>query len=163
MGARDHPDLSCHAYFITTTTRERLRLLADDSCARLFVAELLALRGELGFLLLSYVVMPDHVHLMVVPGPSAGLAKTMQYVKGRFARRLNARSSSQGNVWQPRYYERAIRDEASLRQAIEYIEENPVKAGLASAAALYAYSSASQPTGDLEGFLSGAAMAGWPG
>jgi putative transposase len=69
--------------------------------------------------------MPDHVHLLIVPGPSAGLAKTMQYVKGRFARRLNERSSSQGNVWQPRYYERAIRDEASLRQAIEYIEQIP--------------------------------------
>ena len=107
--------------------------------------------------------MPDHVHLLIVPGPAAGLATIMQYVKGRFARRFNESSGGHGKLWQARYYEAMIRDEASMHRRIDYIEENPVKAGLAEDAPSFKFSSASRPTGDIEGFLSGGAMVAWPG
>jgi putative transposase len=138
-------------------------VFSDHPTTQLFIDELLALRDELGFLLISYVVMPDHVHLILVPGPGAGLARIMQHVKGRFARRLHERNGDQGSLWQPRYYETVIRDEASLLRRVDYVEQNPVAAGLASEAPAYPYSSAANPTGDLEGYLSGAAMANWPG
>ena len=163
MGTRDHPALPRHAYFITSTTHARTPVFKDPSTAELFVHELLTLRTELGFLLISYVVMPDHIHLIVVPGPAAGLARIMQHIKGRFARRLHERNGGHGKLWQGRYYETVMRDEASLLRRMTYIEENPLRATLAEEVEQYPYSSAFRATGDLEGFLSGAAMANWPG
>ena len=162
MGTRNHPDLPFHAYFITTTTHDRLPVFADPAAATLFTEDLFALRKELIFLLPAYVVMPDHIHLIIVPSLRAQLAKIMQHIKGRFARRYHERHGGEGKLWQPRYYERVISDEAALLRSVDYIEANPQEAGLASEAESYAYSSASRPTGDLEGYLSGDAMAGWP-
>jgi len=136
--------------------------LRAPTAANLFVKELLSLRNELGFLLLSYVIMPEHVHLILVPGPTAALPKVMQHIKGRFARRFNRLTRAQGKVWQSRYYESIMRDERSLVAAVEYIDQNPVVAGLAADAFEYPYSSASRSP-DLEGYLSGEAMAAWPG
>lgn len=163
MGTRDHPDLPRHAYFSTSSTYDRVPVFKEPAAAELFIDELLTLRRELDFLLLGYVVMPDHVHLIVVPCPTTGLPRIMQHIKGRFARRHHQRSGGQGKLWQSRYYETLIRDEVSLLRRVDYVEQNPVKAGLASDAPGYPYSSASRGTGDLEGFLSGAAMAHWPG
>lgn len=163
MGTRNHPSLPNHAYFITTTTRQRIPVFADAIVAQAFIAQLLTSRSELGFLVPAYVVMPDHVHLIIVPGPDFGLPRIMQYIKGRFARRFNDSNGGQGNLWQARYYETAIRDGRSIQRRIEYIEQNPVKAGLASHASSYAYSSASRPTGDRERYLSGEWMIGAPG
>jgi REP element-mobilizing transposase RayT len=163
MGTRNHAELPNEAYFVTTTTHDREPIFSEATTAASFVEELLRLRSELGFLLLSYVVMHDHVHLLIVPGPDAGLAKIMQHVKGRFARRFNESKGGQGKLWQARYYETIIRGEDSLHRRIEYIEQNPVAAGLAEDAPSYRFSSATRPTGDLEGYLSGDAMATWPG
>jgi REP element-mobilizing transposase RayT len=163
MGTRNHPLLDRHAYFVTTTTAERARIFRDPQVANLFIEGLLTLRDELGFLLLSYVVMPEHVHLIVIPGPTVALPRIMQHIKGRFARRFNEGAGAKGKVWQPRYYESIMRDERSLLAAVEYIEQNPVKAGLAPDASQYPYSSASRLTTDLEGFMSGERMAAWPG
>jgi putative transposase len=163
MGTRNHVDLPNEAYFITTATYDRVPSFAKPETAEAFVEELLRLRSELGFLLLSYVVMPDHVHLLIVPGPNAGLARVMQHAKGRFARRFNASNGGQGKLWQARYYETMVRDEDSLQRRVDYIEDNPVEAGLAEDALSYPFSSAARPTGDIEGYLSGEAMATWPG
>lgn len=91
MGTRNHPGLPNHAYFITTTTRQRVPIFADAITAQAFIAELLTSRSELGFLVPVYVVMPDHVHLIIVLGPDFGLPTIMQYIKGRFARRRKQR------------------------------------------------------------------------
>ncbi len=163
MGTRDHPDVPSHAYFITSSVYRRAPIFGELAAAELFIAELFGLRCELEFLMLSYVVMPDHVHLIVVPGLAAGLPRIMQQVKGRFARRYHQRNGGHGKLWQDRYYETLIRDEASLVRGVQYIEQNPVGAELASEPSAYPYSSASRPTGDLEGFLSGVATAHWPG
>ncbi|MCH8994129.1 MAG: transposase [Chloroflexi bacterium] len=70
---------------MTFTTYERSPVFHDAESGQLFLAELRKLRIELGFLLLGYVVMPEHVHLVIVPGSGAGLSKVRQYVKGRFS------------------------------------------------------------------------------
>ena len=112
------------------------------------------LRAELGFALLAYVVMPDHVHLILVPGPAAGLGRIMQFVKGRFARLWNAQQGSSGSVWQARYYESAVRTEVQLARWLQYIDYNPVRAGLASSPEDYPYCSAGGKLAtDLEAYL----------
>ena len=126
--------------------------------ARFFVEELRTLRSELHFLLLGYVVMPDHVHLIVVPSLAANLGEVIQYVKGRFARRYNERTGGVGKFWQDRYYESIIRDEASLIRRMQYVEANPVKVGLVSQSEEYPFSSATSERDDLESYLAPQAM-----
>lgn len=123
--------------------------------------ELGRLRDELGFSLLAYVVMPDHIHLLVVPSAVADLSRIMQSVKGRFARLWNRGLGRQGGIWQPRYYESAVRTQAQLKKWVEYIHRNPVQAGLAPTPEGYPYcSSGGTLTTDLETYLNGS-WAGW--
>ena len=107
----------------------------------MFLEELRRCREELGFLLLSFVVMPDHVHLLLVPGSTADLPQIMRYIKGRFARAFNLTRGAAGAVWQQRFFESAARTEAQLKRWVRYIEDNPVRAGLAAAPKSYAFSS----------------------
>ncbi len=153
VGTRNHPNISQQPYFVTFATWESRPVFQDPAAARFFVEELRTLRSELGFLLLGYVVMSDHVHLIVVPGLTADLGKVMQYVKGRFARRYNERTGGVGKFWQDRYYESIIRDEAWLVRRMQYVEANPVTAGLVSEPEEYPFSAAVNGRDDLESYV----------
>ena len=73
--------------------------------------------------LLAYVVMNDHVHVVVTPRPGRNLEQIVHSWKSYSAHRLRAGRS--GRVWQPEYYDRIIRNEAELSQKIEYTLGNP--------------------------------------
>jgi REP element-mobilizing transposase RayT len=105
MGTRHHVALENQAYFVTARTAQRTPLFRDRSVAELLLQELQRCRERLGFLLLSFVVMPDHVHLLLVPGSSADLSRVMQHIKGGFGRVLNVAWGSSGAVWQQRFFE----------------------------------------------------------
>ena len=156
MGTRSHPLVSNQPYFVTAATRNRQPIFRDLQVAEMMLSELGRLRDEMGFALLAYALMPDHLHLLIVPSESAVLSRIMQSVKGRFARLWNQRLSQVGGLWQPRYYESAVRTEAQLRRWIQYIDENPVKAGLAATPGQYRYcSAAGKLATHLEAFLDG--------
>jgi len=153
MGTRVHPEAPGHPYFVTCTTYRRHPLFRDGTTAQLFLDTLFALRIELRLLLLAYAVMPDHVHLVIALHEDIGLARTMQYIKGRFARIYNGKVGRNGHVWQSRYYETAVRDEAALMRRVRYVEDNPVEAGLVTSSAAYPYSSAAGSNTDLLTYL----------
>lgn len=156
MGTRNHPIQSNQPYFVTTITRKRQPIFRDHHAAGLFLAELGRLRSDLGFALLGYAVMPDHVHLVVVPADSANLREIMRVVKGRFARLWNHRCGQSGSLWQLRYYESAVRTEQQLVQWLKYIDDNPVHAGLTPSPQEYPYcSSGGGLVTDLEAYLGG--------
>lgn len=160
MGTRNHPTLSNQPYFVTAVTKDRQPIFRNRQAVDLMLKELAQLRNELGFSLLAYAVMPDHIHLLVAPSAAADLSRIMQSVKGRFARLWNRQLRGQGSLWQPRYYESAVRTEAQLMKWIEYIHRNPVQAGFASTSEEYVYCSSGGRLGtDLDAYLSGS----WPG
>jgi REP element-mobilizing transposase RayT len=141
---------------VTATIQNRKPLFRSRKAAELLVGVLEQLRGELGFALLGYAVMPDHLHLILIPDSAAGLARIMQFVKGRFARLWNERRGSRGSVWQPRYYESAVRTEAQLARWLDYVNYNPVRAGLAGSPEEYPYCSAGgRLATDLDAYLGG--------
>lgn len=160
MGTRNHPLVANHPYFITAVTRKRRQVFRDDRAAALIVGQLARLRSEMGFALLAallaYAVMPEHIHILIVPGPAADLPRIMQAIKGRFARTWNQLIGSSGSVWQPRYFESVVRTEQQLSRWLDYIHHNPVKRGLASTREDYAFSSAGGNLGtDLTTYLGG--------
>ena len=81
---------------------------------------------------LAWVVMPNHVHLLVEVWDTP-LGKLVQSWKKMGTDFRNARLGLRGQWWQEDYFDRLIRDEAHFQRAVRYIEENPVKAGLVKA------------------------------
>ena len=80
--------------------------------------------------LLAWVVMPNHVHVLIdmMQTPLAEILHGWKSYTGKTINRLLKRT---GEFWQPEYFDRYIRDETHLVKAVRYIENNPVKAGLA--------------------------------
>jgi putative transposase len=90
----------------------------------------------------NFVIMPNHVHiLMTVPG-ELSLEKAMQLIKGNFSFRANKELGFRGEIWQRGYSDVQILDDQSFRQHCEYIENNPVTAGLANSPDEYPFGSA---------------------
>ncbi len=77
----------------------------------------------------AWVVMPNHVHL-VVDVWDVPLVKLINGWKGRSSREANKLLGRRGVFWQEDYYDNLVRDEAHLKRAIRYTEQNPVKAFL---------------------------------
>lgn len=114
------------------------------------------LKDEHNVKVLSFVIMPDHIHLIVFSGKQKEISKYIQAVKRRSARVINFNRKTTGNVWSHRYYDRILRSQKELANAVEYIHLNPVKAGLVTEAESFPFSSAnSRQQTDLEKFLAG--------
>ena len=136
-------DTEGYPSLVTTNAANRRPVFHSDAAAALLIEIIYEVRRETAFPLLAFVVMPDHIHLVLSPSSVDSLAKIMQLVKGRFARRNHSESGDRGSLWQSRYHEQALRAERELFDAIEYVHRNPVSAGLASAPQDYPWSSAS--------------------
>jgi putative transposase len=142
--------------FITFSCHRRLPLLRHPRIACVFVDCLAEIRARTGLGLYAYVVMPEHVHLLLTPGPGRELAPALAAIKQRVAttaigrwRELHApilarvRVSAGFRFWQKGGgFDRNVRDEAEFTKAVQYIHENPVKRGIAARADEYAWSSA---------------------
>ena len=90
----------------------------------------------------DFVIMPNHVHiLMTLPGEMS-LEKAMQLIKGSFSFRANKELRFRGEIWQRGYSDVQILDDKSFQQHREYIENNPVKAGLANLPEEYPFGTA---------------------
>jgi len=95
----------------------------------------------------SFVVMANHVHLLVTP--KVALPLITKSIKGITARRSNALLSRKGNVfWQQESYDHLVRSEPEFKRVVSYIEWNPVRAGLAATPEGFPWSSAHSRSGD---------------
>jgi putative DNA methylase len=89
----------------------------------------------------AWVIMPNHVHLVVEVWQTP-LSELLKLWKGGSARTANLALHRSGSFWEREYFDTLIRDEAHLRQAIRYTEDNPVKAKLVAERKLWRWSSA---------------------
>jgi REP element-mobilizing transposase RayT len=117
-------------YFVSTATLKRRRIFSAHSNAELMIEVLFQARRKYNFLILSFVVMPDHLHVIVVPRPGDTISQVMRFIKGASSRAYNEAVQGGGAVWQSSFFDRAVRNERDLFRFIGYIEDNPVKAGL---------------------------------
>lgn len=128
-------------FFVTTVTANRRRLFQLESNAHLLLSVFEQNRTKNRLRIRAFVVMPDHIHLLLTPAKDVSLEKAMQFIKGGFSFQLKSNS----NVWQESYNEQRIKDAEDYAQHRTYIEENPVRARLAPLRETYPFSSASQP------------------
>jgi putative DNA methylase len=93
------------------------------------------------FLLDAYVIMPDHVHMLMRPLTGWSLALILQGIKGFTAREINKALNRRGRVWQTESFDHLIRNETDWFDKFDYIHNNPVKSDLVSKPQDYAFSS----------------------
>jgi REP element-mobilizing transposase RayT len=91
--------------------------------------------------LLAWVVMANHVHIVVIP--NVALARITKTVKGYTALEANRMLGLSGRFWQHESFDRWVRDRYELERIIRYVERNPVKAGLVPNEQDFPWSSAS--------------------
>lgn len=89
----------------------------------------------------AYCLMPNHVHLIAVPETEDGLRRGIGEAHRRYTRRINFRENWRGHLWQGRFSSFPM-DQTYLLAAARYVENNPVRANLASEPALWPWSSA---------------------
>lgn len=94
------------------------------------------------FVIHDFVVMPNHLHVTLTVDNLTSIEKAIQLIKGRFSYRAKKELGYQGEIWQPGFSEVRITDRASFLKHRKYIEQNPVKAGLADKPEKYPYGSA---------------------
>ncbi len=153
MARRRVFDEELHAHFITFSCYRRRRLLDDDRAKRVvldvFGLQLSSRKGSC----VGYVVMPDHVHAIVWFPHSRQLSVFIQQWKRLSSYRLRrflrndlpeyaSCIPSNDPIWQREYYAFNLYDEEKVREKLNYMHANPVKAGLAERPADWIFSSA---------------------
>jgi REP element-mobilizing transposase RayT len=106
-------------------------------------------REEHGFRLSAWVFLPDHWHAMVYPPHPLTISRVMEAIKDSATKRLNHARGEGGLLWQPRFFDRALRTVREYHEKVQYIHLNPVKAGLASRAEDWPWSSVHDYTGSI--------------
>jgi putative transposase len=122
------------AFFATAKTAMGRNLLQSERNAGLLIEVLRELVREGKFELHDFVVMPDHIHLLLTIEEGMTIEKAMQFVKGRFSFRLKKDFGYVGEVWQRGFSEVQVTGMGSFDAHRRYIADNPVKVGLAATA-----------------------------
>jgi putative transposase len=114
-------------HFITFSCYRRQPLLNTRYAKDVFERSLEQTRRSYRFCVIGYVVMPEHVHLLVTEPERATLARAIQSLKQSVSQKLN---SHHGHFWQARYYDFNVLSAAKRVEKLKYIHRNPVHRGL---------------------------------
>ena len=135
-----------HLHFLTFRCYRRLPLLGTARARYAFVTALARIRERYHFLLVGYVVMREHVHLLISEGPKCTPSLVLKVLKQRVSRDLRKRKrrvaigqmrlvfkdgdAELPRFWQPRFYDFNVYSAKKIREKLEYMHSNPVKRGL---------------------------------
>ena len=134
-----------YLHFITSSCYHRHPLLGSARVRNLFLQILEQVRHRYGFVVVGYVVMPEHFHLLISEPERGNPSVVMQVLKQRFAHKLlqevHARQAcvqgqlwetqlEEGPIWQRRFYDFVVWSEHKRIEKLRYMHRNPVKRGL---------------------------------
>ncbi len=125
------------SHFLTFSCSNRRPLLRSPVSRDVFEEELERCRRWYGFYVFGYVVMPEHVHLLLSEPERARLSLAIQMMKQEVAKRLQW----EVRLWLPRYYDFNVHTHKKHVEKLRYIHRNPVKRGLVSSPELWQWSS----------------------
>lgn len=130
-------------YFVTTHTWQRREIFRKEAPARILLDQILDCRERGFYKLHAFVIMPDHLHLLLTPAEDASLEKAIQMIKGGSSHRIKKELLYRWPIWQPGFHDRWIRSAEEFQARLDYIAQNPVAARVAESISDYALSSTS--------------------
>lgn len=123
-------------HFITFSCYRRIQLLRTPRMRDIFVEELERVRSHYEFVIAGYVVMPEHVHLLIGEPKQGTLASAIQVLKQFVAKRaleiLRKTKGGERHFWMPRYFDFNVHNPKKSIEKLRYLHRNPVKRGLVS-------------------------------
>ncbi len=129
-------------YFITASAYMHQNLFQRTETADLLLATIVRNRDKGEFLLHEFVIMPNHMHLLLSVDDDHAVGRAIQMIKGGFSHAMGQAGLKLKAVWQPSYYEHRVRDAAEYDRMRNYIHQNPVRRHLVERASDCPYSSA---------------------
>lgn len=129
-------------YFITFSTWQRRRLFVVENYVRLFLQTFYRYRREGRFQVHAFVLMPEHVHLLITPANDVTLEHAVQLIKGGYSHALGSMLGRNREVWQRGFTDHRIRDSQDFLNHRDYIHRNPVERQLVTDPFEYKYCSA---------------------
>jgi putative transposase len=118
------------AYHVTARINRKEACLTADSVKSLFLSTLAGAKKKYDFTVENFVIMQNHIHLLIVPHHTGTLPEIMRWLLGNFARKYNKLFGLSGHLWGDRYYSRPIIALNDYLNVTQYIDENPVKSNL---------------------------------
>ena len=122
---------SGQSHFVTFSCYRRQAQLNSPAICALFLDTLEKARQQFSLCVYGYVVMPEHIHLLLSEAGAGSLADAVHFLKLSSAKQfISDEHVGAGHFWQKRYYDRNIRSYSDFREKLRYIHRNPVKRGL---------------------------------
>lgn len=129
-------------FFVTTQTAGRRRLFQAERMANLLVEVLRDQMRAKRFVVHHFVIMPDHVHLLITVPSDMTVEKATQFIKGNFSIRAGRELNFRSEVWQRGFSDTQVLNPRSFQLHRDYVDNNHVKAGIVSLPADYPFGSA---------------------
>jgi len=135
-------------FFVNSALRGRLPLFADDNSAKIVSDSLQFFRRNKRILLYGFVIMPDHIHLLLRPVAPLTLPNFMRRFKNFVAHEID-----QGSIWDKGYWSEVVVSEKMFWSRLKYLHLNPVRAGLVAEMCDYLWTSAREWSEDIPRLL----------
>jgi REP element-mobilizing transposase RayT len=129
-----------YPYVATTVTANREPIFKEAKTADILLGAILFGREQQWYYLLSFVIMPDHMHLIIIPR-GKNISECMKSIKGFSARKINSLLRRNGSIWQSGFYDYVLDSEEKVLARMRYIEDNPLRKGMVNRSEDYEYSS----------------------
>jgi len=129
-------------YHVIARGNNKMRLFHDNQDFRVYRRLWRQAKKKFGLKIARWCLMPNHIHIIVLQETLNGLPAAMHYIQQRYAKYYGKRYKWVGHVWQGRYRSKLIADDSYLFQCGQYVENNPVRAGLVQRPEDYIWSSA---------------------
>ena len=129
-------------FFVTAVTWQRVSLLQSERMAELLCETMFRYSKQGRYLLHEFILMPDHVHLLLTPVRNIALERAMQFIKGGFSHEAGKLLNSRKCIWEKSFTNHRIRNLDDYESHRRYIHLNPVRKFLCSTPEKYSFSSA---------------------
>lgn len=146
MPRQPRPVIAGVPHHVTQRGNRQERVFFSESDSTAYLDLLAEHCGRRDVEIIAYCLMPNHVHLVLVPPAEDSLHRVLRPVHTRFAQRINRLRGWTGHLWQGRFFSAAL-DEDYFFAAVRYVERNPVRAGIVARAEHYRWSSAAAHCG----------------
>ena len=142
MATPRHRTAPSTSYFVTTKCCQGRTVFQISETAEILTSILFRYRDGGAYLLHEFVVMPDHIHLLLTPSSTSSLEKCIQLVKGGSSHQIHKVRKQKMEIWQEGFYDWTIRDANDWQTKAVYIRMNPVRARLVESPQNWPHSSA---------------------
>ena len=117
-----------NTYAVTTVTAQRRPIFQSSVNADLLLKMLFDYRDRGRYALHGFVIMPEHIHVLLTPAKGQTIERCVQCIKGGFSHSLG--TNRPGGLWQPGFHQHRIRDIEDFRNQLTYIAQNPDRRNL---------------------------------